>query len=155
MPETARLQVKTSSSPEKWEDVGANAVGVPVPVYLETGDIEIGAVEIKDSGSDTRATVGTLGIYVDPQPLSTIYNGVKVVPTGTAEVIASSQAIHSVTVKALSTNTAVVYIGSTGVTTSNGFELLAGESISLDVDDLSDVYVISGSASQEVRYIAI
>ena len=31
------------------------------------GDVEIGAVEIKDSTTDTRATVGTNGLYVDAQ----------------------------------------------------------------------------------------
>jgi hypothetical protein len=87
-------------------------------------------------------------------PLSTVYNGSKTVPTGTAEALASSQSISSVTIKALSTNTAIVYVGATGATTSNGFELLAGESVSLEVDDLANIYVISGSASQVVRYIA-
>ena len=60
-----RLQVKSTKDPEKWEDVGADAVGVPVPVYLETGDIEIGAVEIKDGTTDTRAVVSsTTGLEV-------------------------------------------------------------------------------------------
>lgn len=34
-------------------------------VNLETADIEIGAVEIKNSTDDTRATVGANGLYVD------------------------------------------------------------------------------------------
>jgi len=88
-------------------------------------------------------------------PLTTIYNGSKTAPTGTAQAIASSQAIYSVTVKALSTNTVAIYVGTTGVTTANGFELLAGESVSLDIDNLADVFVISGSADQVVRYIGI
>ncbi len=88
-------------------------------------------------------------------PLTTIYNGSKTVPTGTAQAIASTQAISSVTVKSLSTNTVAVYIGASGCTTANGFELLAGESISMDIDDLADVFCISGSVSQVVRYIAI
>jgi len=124
-------------------------------VTVTTGDIQIGAVEIKNSTDDTRATVGTLGLYVDPQPLTTIYAGTKTAPTVTAEAIASSQAIHSVTVKALSTNTVAVYVGATGCTVAAGFELLAGESISLDVDNLNLVYCISGNASQVVRYIGV
>jgi len=87
--------------------------------------------------------------------LPSIYNGSKTAPTGTAEAIATTQAIHSVTVKALSTNTVSVYIGATGVTTSTGIELLPGESVSLDVTDLSSVFVISGTASQVVRYISL
>ena len=41
-------------------------VGSPV-ISLATADIEIGAVEIKDASSDTRATVGADGLYVDVQ----------------------------------------------------------------------------------------
>ena len=122
---------------------------------LLTSDIEIGAVEIKNAGDDTRATVSTLGLAVDPQPLTAIYNNTKTVPTGTAEAIASTQAVHSVTVKSLSTNTVAVYIGGTGCTTTTGFELLPGESVSLDVSNLATVFCISGSASQVVRYIGI
>jgi hypothetical protein len=129
--------------------------GLLVDATIVAGDIEIGAVEIKNSTDDTRATVGSLGLHVDPQPPTAIYNNTKTVPTGTAEAIASSQAIHSVTVKALSTNTVAVYIGATGVTTSSGFELLAGESITLDVANLASVFCISGTGSQVVRYIAI
>jgi len=36
-----------------------------VDAVIETGDIEIGAVEIKDATSDTRATVGTNGLYTE------------------------------------------------------------------------------------------
>jgi len=93
-------------------------------------------------------------VKVDPQPLTVVYAGTKTVPTGTAETIASSQVTHSVTIKALSTNTASVFIGGSGVTTS-GFELLAGESVSLDVSDINLIYCISGSASQVIRYIAV
>ena len=88
-------------------------------------------------------------------PLTTVYNGFKTVPTGTAEAIAASQAISSITIKALSTNTVSIYVGATGVTTSTGFELEAGDSISLDIDNSADVFVISGSASQVIRFIGV
>lgn len=61
MAEKARLQVKTTLDPEKWSDVGSGAVGVPIPVELETGDIQIGAVELKDATTDNRATVNATG----------------------------------------------------------------------------------------------
>jgi len=110
---------------------------------------------VADSATQRLLTNATISGSVSIAPLTTVYNGSKTVPTGTAEVIASTQAINGVTVKALSTNTVAVYVGTTGCTTANGFELLAGESISLDIDNLADVFVISGSASQVVRYIAI
>lgn len=108
------------------------------------------AVNIQDGGNAITVD-GTVGVSA----LSTIYNGSKTVPTGTAEAIATTQAIKSVTVKSLSTNTVAVYIGASGVTTSTGIELLADESVTIDIDDLAKVYCISGSASQVVRYIAV
>ena len=52
-----------------WEDTGdtlrAVSAAKPLPVELVTGDIEIGAVEIKNATDDTRATVGANGLYVD------------------------------------------------------------------------------------------
>jgi len=55
-----------------------------------------------------------------------------------------------VTVLALSTNSATVYVGNSGVTTSNGFPLAAGAGIQLAIDNLSKVYIV-GSGS--VRWI--
>ena len=93
-------------------------------------------------------------VPVDLVALSTLYDGTKTVPTGTAEAITTTQTIKSVTVKSLSTNTVAIYIGATGVTVA-GFELLPGEAVSLDVDDLATVFCISGGAAQVLRYIAI
>jgi len=106
------------------------------------------------TGFATSAKQLADGHNVQVNALSTIYAGTKTVPTGTAEAIATTQTIHSVTVKALSTNTVAVYVGPSGATTSS-FELLAGESVSLDVTDIASVFVISGSASQVVRWIAV
>ncbi len=39
-------------------------------VTLKSGDIQIGAVEIKNSTDDTRATVGANGLYVDVQAIT-------------------------------------------------------------------------------------
>lgn len=102
-----------------------------------------------------QLNAANLNANVYLQTLSTIYNGSKTVPTGTAEAIATTQAIKSVTVKSLSTNTVAVYVGASGVTTSTGIELLADESVTIDIDDLAKVFVISGSASQIIRYIAV
>lgn len=131
---------------------------LPVDATIEVGDVQIGAVEIKNSTDDTRATVGSNGLYVDVQSTkapSTAYNGTFTVPTGTSTAIASSQAVQSVTVKSLSTNTVAIYVGASGTTVANGFELLPGEGTSLDIDNLADIFAISGTASQNLRYIAV
>lgn len=46
------------------------SAAAPLPVTLVTGDIEIGAVEIKNSTDDTRATVGANGLYVDVRSMA-------------------------------------------------------------------------------------
>lgn len=88
--------------------------------------------------------------------------GTKTVPTGTAEALTSSPAGgakraigNGVAVQSLTTNTVAVYIGGSDVTTSNGWCLMPGGSISIPVDDPSKIYVISGSPSQEVRFMYI
>ena len=134
-------------------------------VIAELGTLDLlkaGTIDLVKAGTinaDIRVgstAVGTANpVPVDLQSISTIYGNTKTVPVGTAETIASSQAIRSVTVKALSTNLYPVYIGPTGVTTSTGLELLSGESVSLDVNNLNLVYCIAGTASQVIRYIAI
>jgi hypothetical protein len=43
-----------------------------------------------------------------------------------------------------------VYIGASDVTTSTGFQLDAGEAITMDLDDNEVPSVISGSANQRV-----
>lgn len=68
-------------------------------------------------------------------------------------VVASTPATKEVTVKAMSTNTGIVYVGATGVTTGTGFELTAGESITLAIDDANKVYAIGSAAAQSVSWM--
>lgn len=83
--------------------------------------------------------------------------------TNQASVSSSSTAVQIVTaasgnnsrrasaagivVKALSTNTKSVYVGASGVTSSNGFELAAKDSITLPIDDPSRIYIIGGDST--------
>jgi len=101
----------------------------------------------------TEASASSIKTAVEPKGV--IYQNTHAVPITTSDAIASSQACSSVTVKSLSTNTVAIYVGGSTCTVANGFELLPGESVSLDVNNISLIYCISGSASQELRWIAI
>lgn len=57
---------------------------------------------------------------------------------------------NGVLVQALAANTNKVYIGDGLVTSSNGFELQAGQSVPFTVNSISDLYVIGGSGSDKV-----
>ena len=60
---------------------------------------------------------------------------------GTAEALASSTtAIKYVIITAKAANTGNVYIGGSGVSSTNGHPLAAGESVTIWIDDLAEVY---------------
>lgn len=87
---------------------------------------------------------------------TTIYNGKKTVTTaGTRVVLAASQAVKSVTIKALSTNTGFIYVGDTSVASTNGLQLEAGETISLDIANLNTVNLDSSVNGEGVTYIGV
>ena len=84
-----------------------------------------------------------------------IYNGQKTVAAaGTAEALAASQALISgVHVKALIGNSDKAYVGNSGVDSSNGYELDAGESVFLEIANLATVYVDVASNGDGVSYV--
>ena len=83
-------------------------------------------------------TIGTVNIA----PYSIIGNGLTTVPTaGTSVALATSTAVKTVTIRALSSNTGLVYVGSSSVSSANGFELSPQETVSLDLDNLNKVWL--------------
>lgn len=74
---------------------------------------------------------------------------------GTQVALSASTVIKSVTIKALSTNTGIIYVGASTVSSADGFELNAGDTVSLDVDNLADVYVDSSVNGEGVSYIYV
>lgn len=75
---------------------------------------------------------------------------------GASQAQLASNAISlSVTIKAMDGNSGTIYVGTNGVTSSTGFELGAGESISLAVDNTDRLYAISSVAGQKICVIGI
>lgn len=88
--------------------------------------------------------------------LASVYTGKTTVTThGTRVVLASAQAITSVTVKALAANTGTIYVGGVTVASTNGFALAKSESVSMDILDLSTLYIDSSVDGEGVTYLAI
>ena len=95
-------------------------------------------------------------LYVNLNAPTAIYNGRKNVTTaGTRAVLGTSQAILSITITAKLTNTGNIYVGNSSVTSSNGAILSAGDSLSLDTNDISNVYIDSDVSGEGVSYIAV
>lgn len=126
---------------------------------LVASDIEIGAVEIKNSTDDTRATVGANGLYVDVRNQvapTTVLNGRKNVTTaGTKVTLAASTVCQSVTIKALPTNTGIIYVGDATVSSANGFVLYPGDTTSMDLANLATVNLDSSVSGEGVAFLGV
>ena len=87
---------------------------------------------------------------------TTVLNGKTSVTTaGTRVTLAGSTACRGVTIKALSTNTGFIYVGNATVASTNGFQLRAGESCSLDIANLITVNIDSSVNGEGVSYLSV
>jgi hypothetical protein len=87
---------------------------------------------------------------------TSILSGKTVVTTsGTRVSLASSTACKSVTVKALTTNTGIIYVGSNTVSSSNGLQLAASDSVSFDISDLNTINIDSSVNGEGVTYLGV
>lgn len=119
------------------------------------------ATQAAQSGTWNIGTVTTLtGITnnvntVEVAP-TTILNGNKNVTTaGTRVTLASSTSCKSVTIKAKVANTGTIYVGDTSVSSSNGFALAAGETVSLDIANLNTVNLDASVSGEGVTYVGV
>jgi len=105
-----------------------------------------------EQGSSGNLTPLLTGVNI--LPYSIVGSGAQTVATsGTRVALNSSTAIKSVTIRALATNTGLIYVGSSSVTSANGFQLSSSETVSLDIDNLSKVYIDSSVSNEGVTYI--
>ena len=78
---------------------------------------------------------------------------------GTAEALGTQQIAGPLAVKALTTNTDLIYIGNDGagdVSSANGFQLAAGEVIIFDhVSNLSAIYIDAAVNGEGVSWLTL
>lgn len=135
--------------------VGYKAVRARISTY-GAGTIYVHGILSAEGETGHFVMAGTGAVTATVSLPSTIYNGKKTVTTaGTRVTLASSQAITSgVTIKALSTNTGVIYVGDSSVSSSNGYQLAAGDSVFLEIANLSTVNLDSSVNGEGVTYLA-
>ena len=122
------------------------------------GDYKVRTTKLGDNSLVQHVqTVDASGNYVDAgsiASLTTVGNNKKTVTTaGTRVQLATTTTVKSVTIKALATNTGKIYVGSSTVASTNGYELSAGDSITLDIADLASIYLDSSVNAESVTYI--
>lgn len=106
---------------------------------------------------------GADGSYADassaaPLPVavsssSVVGSGKATVTTAGTRVQLATNAAVSVTVRAKVTNTNLVYLGGSGVTAANGYDLSPGEAVSLDVTNTNSVWVDAATNGDSVSYV--
>lgn len=79
---------------------------------------------------------------------ATVTTAATAVALGTSTVL-----VNGVSIKALNANTGIIYVGKSGVTSANGYELNAGEGIFIACDDLSKIYINSNINNQSVCFV--
>lgn len=143
---TVNVRLSSSAAPV------ASGTIIGLGTSIPTGTNVIGHI-IADTGSTTAVTGTVATAEVAP---TTVANGKTTVTTaGTRVVLASSTAVKSVSIKALATNTGTIYIGSSSVSSSNGFQLAAGDTVSLDIANLNTVNIDSSVNGEGVSYLGV
>lgn len=83
-----------------------------------------------------------------------VVNDHKTVAAHTVAVaLAASTAISAVIVQGLATNVGNVYVGNSGVSSANGFELQPGQATGIAIDDIAKVYVDAANDGDGVCFI--
>jgi len=134
---------------------GVEATALRVTVASDS----TGVLSVDDNGGSLTVdgTVAVSGTVTTAETVpSTIYNGNTNVTTAATRVtLASSQAVKSITIKAKLANTGTIYVGDTSVSSANGLELQAGESVSFDLANLNTVNLDASVSGEGVRYLAV
>lgn len=108
--------------------------------------------------TSSGAAVDTFGGSATITPPSSIGDGLKVVTTsGTAVALAASTACSRVWITANATNTGTILVGGTTVVaasgaTRRGYALQSGDSVIIDIDNLSKVFIDSTVNGEGVHY---
>lgn len=119
-------------------------------VILQAGTAAMGKLSA-NSGVD----IGDVDVTSLPQGAAVLHNKKTVASAGTQEALAGSSVLkHSVTIKALAGNTNNVYVGSSTVSSANGYVLDAGETLTLQISNLNLVYIDVDTNGEGVTFIA-
>ena len=120
------------------------------------GTITVGKLVLGPYGTDSGPVYA-----LNPLPVSyqqaTVTVGQTSIGISFVQMLSGASLVvyQGVQVKALNSNTANVYVGMlSGVSSSNGFELGAGEGVFVPTTNINSVYLVASSPTQKVSYMA-
>lgn len=120
-------------------------------VNIDGATSAVGVYAISNLGVNVASALplGTNGIGTVGTTPAVVNVGQKTVSTTAVQVSATSTVpTNGIIIRALSTNAASIFVGGSGVTTSTGYELVAGESVSFTCN-LNTLYIISVASTTD------
>lgn len=153
-PISGTVAVTQSTSP--WVISGA-VTSTPSGTQTVSGSVSV------SNFPASQAVTGTFFQTTQPVSLSTVpqaalpsaeFNGQTTGTTaGTAVQLPSNSLTVGIIVQALSTNTTSIFIGTSSVSSSNGFELQPGQATSVGVNNSSVVWIVSTTNGDKACWI--
>lgn len=80
--------------------------------------------------------------------------GVAIIGTDAVQLTEDSVYAQTILIRSLPENSDRIYWGNAGVTVDNGMILDPGEAVTIEIYDISRVWLIADAVDQEVRWIA-
>lgn len=128
-------------------------VGTAIVSVVGTAIVSVAGTAAVTGGISLIGTSPVTGnVDADINPLTSIAGGRVTVGTATAKILGTATC-KCVSVEALSANTGIIYVGTSGVSTAVGWELAAP--IAIDIDNANKVYVIANQAAQKVCWMVL
>tara|TARA_Y100001938_G_scaffold142771_1_gene214550 strand:- start:3030 stop:3506 length:477 start_codon:yes stop_codon:yes gene_type:complete len=155
----AHPKVKISDDAGNTASITGGKLDVNAGLTVE-GDIQIGAVEIKDHNSSQRAEVnsdGELLVTAPPATFATVTTSKVTAVTNTNWTAFSSIPGKEVQIQSASTNTDIFYLSKNDSgNESEGIELVPSASTSLPINNLNLLsYKSSAGSSSQYLYITV
>lgn len=117
-------------------------------------DAEVVKIAVGTEGNLTLVST-TDPMPVAAAPSTSLNSNVTTVTTAGTRVQTASNACKSVTVKAKLANTGIIYVGGSGVTSANGFQLAAGDTVSFDISNTNLIYIDSSVNGEGISFVFI
>lgn len=99
--------------------------------------------------------MGGGGARKDESPSREVHSGQIAVSTAGTKVVLGSDTARSITIKARIGNTGFIYVGDSAVSSTNGFELGKGDTVSFDVGFLANVFITSSVNGEGISFVYI
>ena len=110
-------------------------------------------LEFGADNTQTKVT-SSVGLPVTELGRAAVLHFQASIPTTAGGTALASNACKEATVKNLLSNSNIIWVGITGVSASNGYELNPGEALTLKVSNTNLIYCLSASGNQTVCVIA-